>query len=256
VRRWIGFILVLIVLGGLYGLRAVLADVRYIVQGEPGAVLYATGFDDSAEDWVQYEGRLSAQVLDGQLRIRVDESDNGAFSYAEPVYSDFVLSTRAAALDGPIDNGYGVLFRLDTRDNRDTRDDRYYTFLISTDGYYRVTRVSNGQAEILSDWIPCDAIRAELGAYNDIRVEGRGSRFRFFINGTPVQLCVPDTPGAISTYALDSCIGGSMVDMLEDSTLPSGRIGVVGFATATGGPGVVIAFDQVIVEMPSAADEN
>ncbi len=89
-----------------------------------------------------------------------------------------------------------------------------------------------------------------LNAINQLRVVARGDSFRFYINDTPVQLCIPDDPNAISTYSGDTCIGGAMLDALTDSAIPNGQIGVT--AQATSDAGVVAAFDNLLVYAPEA----
>src|SRR5262249_35764915 len=125
----------------------------------------------------------------------------------------------------------------------------------SSDGYYEVSRAINGRQKELSTWIQSAAVNQGLKAVNRLRVIAQGDEFRFFINGQPVQLCIPDDPNAQSTVnPLDgSCMGGAMKDTLTDATIPNGQIGVVAQSTDTGGAGVVAAFDNLLVYAPGQA---
>lgn len=226
-----------------------------IVSGEPGTLLYVASFDGDETDgfngdWEQYPGRLSAQLAAGQMQISVGDPVSGAYSVAEPHFGDFDLRVEARAVAGPIDNGYGVVFRLQNKDNTALEDDNYYLFLISSDGYYRVSRAFDGNERIISDWIPSPLINQGLDAANRLRVVARGDQFSFSVNDQPVQLCIPESPDGESTFdALGNCMG-AMVDTLTDDTIPNGQIGVSALSTPTGGEGVVAAFDNLLVYAP------
>lgn len=248
-RRLLIVGMLVLVLASLLLINRWLSGWQFTVPAADG-VLYAAAFDDAAEfndEWRLYPGRLAASIESGELLIEVDDFNSGAFSFARPHFQDFDLRVQTRAVDGPVDNGFGVIFRLQNRDNESPADDTYYVFLISSDGYYRVVRSIDGRERIISDWIESDLINQGLGAVNALRVVGQGSRFRFFINDAPVQLCIPDNPEGISTFMMDTCIQGQMFDVLEDATIPTGQVGVIAISTETGGPGVQIAFDNLIV---------
>ncbi len=228
-----------------------------IVSGDSGMLLYAATFDGGATDrfndaWDQYGGRLSTQIADGQMLVSIGEPSGGAYSVADPHFGDFDLRVEAQAMDGPVDNGYGVVFRLQNKDNTSVEDDNYYLFLISSDGYYQISRVVDGAVKIISDWIESESIHKGLATVNHLRVIARGDSFHFSANETVLELCIPDDPDAISTYSGGTCIGGSMVDALTDSAIPNGQIGVTAQSTPSGGAGVVAAFDNLLVYAPEA----
>jgi hypothetical protein len=243
-RRIFALVALVVALVALISLNRLSANWHYIVPAEPGALLYAAAFDDLEDEWERYEGRLSAVIADGRLRLTVGDFESGPYSVAKPYFGDFDLRLEATAVDGPLDNGFGVIFRLQDRQN-------YYLFLISSDGYYKVERVSDGIARELSTWIESPLVRQGLGVSNQLRVIGRGDQFSFAINGEPVGLCIPDDPEARSTYAQGTCVNGSMQPALTDASIASGRLGVV--ATSFSASGVVVNFDNVLVYGPQPA---
>jgi hypothetical protein len=81
---------------------------------------------------------------------------------------------------------------------------------------------------------------------------GQGDTFRFFINNEPVALCIPDDPAGISTY-VNECIDGQMQPVLVDNSIPNGQIGVI--ARTFGEPGVIVAYDDVLVFGPDESSE-
>lgn len=250
-KRFATLVVLTAILVGLILVNRVLAGRHPVVSGEAGDLLYVATFDDNAPDWGQYDdGQLAAEAEDGVLRLSVNAESAGAFSTADAHFGDFDLHVTATAVDGPLDNGFGVIFRLQTKDNQRLSDDSYYLFLISSDGYYRVTRTVDGTEHIISDWIPSGLIQEGFEAENTLRVVGQGGSFQFFVNNQPVQLCIPNDPDGISTYALQTCIDGSMMDMLQDDAISAGQIGVVARATETGGAGVVVDFDNMLIFAP------
>lgn len=249
-RRFLVLLVLIILLAASYALNRLTQNWHYVMPVEPGQVAYVAAFDGFTEDWSQYQGALAAQVTDGGvLRLETDSASSGPFSVTRQYFGDFDLRAQAVPVAGPEDNGYGLIFRLQDNGNTDLSDDRFYWFLISSDGYYQVVRVLNGQQKRLSDWIPSDAIQTGIGAANWLRVVASGDRFRFYVNNQPLQLCLPDDPDAESTFtALNECVQGQMVDELVDSTIPNGRIGVTAHAFSEGG--VAVEFDNVMVLGP------
>lgn len=230
---------------------------RYTLSGTAGTLLYATAFDDTfADEWEQAQGRESAELIDGALRVSIGVDGDGVFAPALPDFTDFDVSVDALPLEGPIDNGFGVLFRLQDPAN-------YYALFISSDGYYKIERVVNGIARDISTWIPSDALRvvddangsftvdADEAQPNTLRVVARGDTFRFYVNGTPLELCIPNESDGKSTYVAGACVEGTMRAELTDASHASGRIALGAVTTATGGAGVVVAFDNLLVYAPS-----
>lgn len=206
---------------------------------EPGALLYLTTFDTFNDEWDLYAGRKAAQVVEGQLQIRIDVSDDGAFSWLDRLFSDFDLTVEATQLGGPDDNGYGVIFR-----HRD--EHHFYQFLISGDGHYQLIRRNGPNAltdvTTLNVWRRSEHVRMGQDATNVIRIVARGDTFRFYVNGQPLELCLGEN--AIPA----TCEGGIETDLLVDSTFAYGHIGVG--ARAFSDPGVVVGFDNMVVVGP------
>lgn len=258
-RQIIILIVLALALAGVIVLNNAAADWHYVVPASPGALLYAASFDGGAADgfnaeWEQYDGRLSAQAADGVLRLSDSDPGGDPFSVASPRFGDFDLRARVRYADGPevggLEDGFGLIFRLQDKGNDAIADNNYYLFLISSDGYYRVIRRLNGERRVLSEWIDTPLINQGLGAANDLRVVAQGSTLAFYINGERVPLCIPDDPAALSTYSAGQCIGGAMQDTLTDTTIPDGQLGGVLIATEGGAPEVAVEFDYLLVYAP------
>ncbi len=255
-----------------------LAEREVVLRGSPGELLYAAAFTGFHDEWQLYAGQQSAAIVDERLELRVNAAGTAAWSLARPAFAEFDLRVSAKALEGPVDNAFGLVFGARgaaglacdlpavifcgieellplagaaLRQAGDSSPSQsYFAFLISSDGYYSLWKITDAESEALSAWIASPRIRQGLGAENALRATARAGRYQFFVNGEQLALCLPEDPGAASTYAAGECVGGSMRDSYIDDSMSSGRIGFIAQATASGGGGVAAAFDNLIVFSP------
>ncbi|MEL6150011.1 MAG: hypothetical protein AAGK74_01650 [Chloroflexota bacterium] len=243
-RRYLLLILSIVFLLFVLLLRRNEDGLRYVVPNRPPAVLYATTFDDGVfgADWSQQDrtgGTIEvaddalnltfAEIVPGRQRLR---------STTTYLFRNFDYSVTAAATAGPLNNGYGVVFRQ-------FDEQTYYLFLVSSDGWYSVWRELPEGFIALSAWIPSEAINQGVdGEINRLRVTAQGDTFRFYVNDEPLMLCIPDDPGGESTYT-NECIGGTMQDTLTDDSIPVGRLGVAIETIIDGG--MAAQFDNAVV---------
>ena len=250
-----------------------------VLDGSPGALLYVSAFSGFSDEWDLYDGQQSAKLVEEQLELRVAAPQTATWSSARPRFRDFDLSVSVTAIEGPIDNAIGVVFQAQSLDADacdlpavilcgidrlvplagaairqavdSSADDFRLAFLISSDGYYSLRKTSAGQTRHLSAWIATPHIKQGLGETNTIRIIARDSRFRLLINGAPVSLCIPFDASATSTYYGGECIEGEMRDSYRAESSMSGNLGLIAQSTATGGGGVVVRFDNLLVFSPA-----
>ena len=245
--------------------HSALARRSHALTGAPTELLYAAGFSGFAEEWDLYEGQQSARFVDNQLELAISAPQTATWSAARPQFADFDVSVQAIASEGPLDNAFGLVFHI--RGDKQSGCDlpavllcgiadllplagaairqaldvqhtiEYFAFLISSDGYYSLWRTAAGQTKVLSAWIPSDVIRQGTGAENIIRLVAEGKRYHFYVNNAPLALCLPDAPGAASTFAAGECVGGSMRDSYLADSAAAGRLGLIAQSTAAGGGG-------------------
>lgn len=253
-RRFLLLFLSLVLLGASYAVNRLVINLHYIVPVEPRKLAYVAAFDGNQEDWSLSEGQLRSRILEtGVLQLEVLEPNRLPFAQSKPYFADFDLRVQASPVGGPLDNGYGIIFRLQNKDNSVLSDDDFYLFQISSDGYYRVLRAFQGEQKELSTWIPSPLILQGNHVVNQLRVIGQGTSFKFFINNQPVQLCIPDDPSARSTYTRAGvCEGGSMQDILVDASIPNGQLALA--AQSFDEAGVVIEFDNLVIYGPSTQE--
>lgn len=254
-RRFLVLLILIVLLGVAYLLNRLTANWHYVLPTEAGKVAYVATFDNLTDDWNLYLGRQSAQIDKDFLQLQADDLNKKSWAVSKQFWADFDLSVQASPVDGPINNGYGVIFRFQNKGNASSDDDNYYVFVVSSDGYYQVVRSLDGQQKELSNWIPSPFVNQGLGVTNLLRIVAVGDHFQFYINGQLVQLCVPDDPNGSSTYdERNGGCKGTMVDTLQDATIPNGQIGVV--IQTLDESGVIVNFDNVMVVGPTQMDQT
>jgi hypothetical protein len=247
VRRFLLLIGLIIGLLAAVQLSRAAAGWRFIVPDTAGTLLYATGFDAASDEWAEADdGRRVAQVRDGVLHLALEDATNSVYAPLRWVLHDFDLTVEATAVGGSDNNGFGVIFR-----QTDARN--YYYFLISSDGYYQLSRVVDDVARKMSNWIPSHAIQTGLDATNQVRIVAQGDQFEFYVNDEPLAMCIPDSPDAESTFDefAGECLDGQMLTTFTDATLAYGRVGLI--ATSLDDP-TEITFDHLVIYSPAETE--
>lgn len=251
---------------------------KIVLTGAPGALLYVATFDGFTDEWDLYAGQQNSSIVDERIQISVASPLTAGWSTSRHQFLDFDIKVTAAAIDGPIDNAFGIVFGMQSANNANCQSPaiilcglsqwlplvgaalgqvldpvegaNYYAFMISSDGYYSLRQIIDGEQMLLSAWIPSEAVRQNLHEQNSIRVVSERLELAFYVNGERMMLCLPDGTSATSTYAAGECISGNMRDRYQSEIPVSGKLGVIVEATQTGGGGVTVQFDDVIVVSP------
>lgn len=185
------------------------------------AELYEATFDDlgswAAGDAFDVSGRLN----DGVYELEVKADIGRYWTTADESFADGVYQVETTQTAGPVDAGYGMIFRADTT------TDSFYLFEISSDGYYWIGICRNGCSEetVLvgnnpNGWIRSDAVNQGLGVANTLTVRAEGGNLIFSVNGVELG-------------------------RKSDPTFTRGDIGLL--VETIGAGGVVVAFDNFSV---------
>lgn len=250
-RRILIFIILLGVLASTYFLSQQSKSWHYIIPATDNEMLYATSFESALNEWAQDErGGFRYMIEDGALIVSASADRVAPIALLDFYFNRFDFSVQTQIIDGDFsgvnENAFGVVFR-----RRDARN--YYVFLISGDGYYRIKRITNGREHDLNVWHASEAINQGIGAINTLRISAVGDQFAFFVNDTPLDLCVPNNPDDVSTINsfTNECIGGTWQSTLRDATHAYGQVGVVVDAHQAGAlstnKDIIISFDHVII---------
>lgn len=152
-------------------------------------LLESQPYDESFESIGSWGTGNSAEV-EGQVKNDVYElhvkSNHGLyFASAGEKFGDGNYELEATQIAGPLNNGYGMLFRMDEA------GDAFYVFEISGDGYVWIGYCESLCEEVAialvgGDWFPSAAIASGLHAKNHLRVVVDGPRMTFYVNGIEV----------------------------------------------------------------------
>lgn len=184
--------------------------------GTLGKVPLEETFDKAGNWGTGTSDDVRGDVVDGQYQMEVRNNAGLFMATAGESFGDAVYELEATQVGGPLNNGYGMLFRVDDS------SDSFYAFEVSGDGYIWIGRCSDlcrGEAVALvgGDWFKSGAVKQGLQETNRLRVVAEGTRMTFFVNGVEVG-------------------------RTSDSRLEEGDIAVA--VETLGEPGVRVVFDN------------
>jgi serine/threonine protein kinase len=184
--------------------------------------LYRENFDVIGGNWTAFRDEDGITDFDqGGYRIRVDLAGWLFWSTAGREFTNMTAEVDTTKLAGPDNNEFGLICRYVDNDN-------FYSFVISSDGFYGIVRRLFGESEVLT---------------------GNGLRSSTAIN-----------TGAASNHLRADCddftlrlwVNGILVDEVLDANLTSGDVGLIAGGTSDE-PGVDILFDDLFVTEPQPA---
>ncbi len=184
----------------------------------PAGVLFKDDFSDTSSGWDRVDvAEGVTDYADGVYRIWVNTDSTDYWANPGLSFTDTIVEVEAAKVGGPDDNDFGVICRYED-------DANFYSFIISSDGYYGAIKILDGVQELLGeeDMMPSDAIK-QGNVTNTVRADCIGSTLTLYANGT--QLIT-----------------------VEDSSFPSGDVGLLAGTFDT--PGTDIHFDNFVVRQP------
>ena len=184
----------------------------------PSNILFQDDFSDVNSGW--HVVREGDQVVDYEkdgFRFYVTETQFDFWSIPGLSLGDVHIDVNAVKLGGPDDNDFGVICRYQD-------DEHFYGFIISSDGYYGISKMSGGEHNLLGaeDMQVSDAINQGT-ANNAIGVDCIGSTLRLIVNGTTLL-------------------------EVQDADYPKGDVGLM--AGTFDVAGVDILFDNFVVTKP------
>lgn len=171
---------------------------------------------DTAGSWRTGDDfETTGVVRDGVYDFLVKADDLFIWTTAGQNFSDGIYEVEATQTDGPANNGYGMLFRVD--DN----DDNFYLFKVSGDGYVWIGTYENGGSTIddISPlvgewWFESDAVNRGDGVTNRLKVQAEGANLIFFVNDQEVGRVTDDSfsSGDIGLMVETLGLGGVRVE--------------------------------------------
>jgi hypothetical protein len=182
------------------------------VSTQPTGTIFYDDFSSTTSGWDRSETDLGgADYMDGSYHILIDEKNTDYFSTLYRNYSDIGLQVDARRIDGPYDNNFGLICRYQDEKN-------FYAGMISSDGYFGIFKIENGEYKILGH---DTMVFSELISAGD--------------TGNRIKLdCYQDF---LFLYVNDS-----LLDVQQDKTFGSGDVGLIAGSFEVSG--VHIMFDN------------
>ena len=188
------------------------------VAEQPTGVLFQDDFSDPSSGWdrVNVDDGVT-DYADGAYRIFVNTSDSDVWANPGLKFDDVYVEVDATKIGGSDDNDYGVICRYQDGDN-------FYFFVISSDGYYGVGKVLQGDQQLIGmDSMPPSEVIKKGNVTNHLRAGCVGSKLSLAING-------------------------QLLGEYDDTDFTSGDVGLV--AGSFSEAGVDVHFDNFVVTKP------
>lgn len=170
---------------------------------------------DEPGDWGVGEDAYSiGKIVDGVYDFKILENDISRWASAGKTFSDGIYEVEATPVEGPLDNGYGLLFRA----NPEKGD--FYLFKISGDGYVWIGRYRDGaeEATIIGEhWFASPAVMPGLNVTNKLRVQAEAGNMIFYVNDQEVGRVTDNTFTVGDVGILVQTLGGAGVRVLFDN---------------------------------------
>jgi hypothetical protein len=192
-------------------------EVKATATPQPGKIVFKDDFSNPASGWNQVSAPNGAtDYADGMYRIWVNQSNLDVWAKPGLDVSDVRIEVDALKVAGERNNRFGVICRLSGATN-------FYVFLISSDGYYGIGKVINGQFWLISDKrLEASKLIHTGSASNHLRAECAGSTLTLYVNDEKLA-------------------------EVQDDELHSGDVGL--FAGSYDAPGIDIRFDNFVARI-------
>ena len=140
-------------------------------------ILFHDDFSDHRSGWDRVnDGDKSAVYDHGGYRIIVNSKNSVVWANPDLSFEDSIVEVEATKLGGPDDNDFGLLCRFQGSEG-------FYSFIISSDGFYAITKWVNGQHVIISsEGMEYSEYINQGGGVNLIRAECVGDTLKLSVN--------------------------------------------------------------------------
>jgi hypothetical protein len=147
-----------------------------------GGVLYQDDFSDPASGWARIsDGSGSMDYDNGRYQITVNNPDYDIWAVSKYTYEDTQVEVDAGRLEGPDENRYGLICRYSDPKN-------FYFFIITSDGYEAIGKVSGGVQTLLEqDMMTYSATITRGNGPNHLRFDCIGQDLAGYVNGQSIE---------------------------------------------------------------------
>jgi hypothetical protein len=151
-----------------------------VIERQPGGfILFQDDFSDPSSGWDQVTSQNGeTNYVHGFYRIWVNEPYTDLWANPNLQFKDTRIEVEVTKAGGPEDDVFGVICRSSES------GDQYYFFVISSDGYYGIGKVSGQDQKLLSGekMLPSDLI-LQGKQTNLLRADCIHDQLIFYVNG-------------------------------------------------------------------------
>jgi len=197
---------------------------RFILLRDSGPPLergpYAETFDEVGSWTVGDDATATGIIQNGVYEMSIQESGDIFWVTSGRNFADGVYEVAATPVEGTIDNGYGMVYRVNSKENT------FYLFKVSSDGFVQIGRCIDSCADVNilveRDWFNSDAVQQGLNVTNILRVVANGSDMIFYVNDIEVGHATDDeiSRGDIGLVAETFSPGGLRVQFDNFNVTP------------------------------------
>ena len=142
--------------------------------------IFIEDFHGNQNEWPIVDDEYArTSIINGTYVFEYKMDESGYYVYY-PAYIDtdknFEIETTLYQISGHDDRGYGLRWGMED-------DDNYYTFDITDNGYYRVSKTEDGEWYDIVDWTESEHINT-YGGKNTLLLQKAGNLYNFYINGS------------------------------------------------------------------------
>lgn len=146
-------------------------------------ILFQDTFSDTRGGW--FTGDYAVDRLSGNITVEDGLHKWSVMAFREITWwlrptiepiADFALTVDMQKANGPLDNSYGVIFRL-----REDDGFSYYRFRVNDLQEYEVSFIDKNGTDAITPWTRAEYIQP--GEVNRITVIGEGDQFSLYVNG-------------------------------------------------------------------------
>lgn len=143
-----------------------------------GEILFSDDFSNPNSGWKVWNSQEAViEYAEGGLQFTINQLNYDYWSLPGKDFSNVTLAVDAALKEGPTDNDFGLICRMQDEYN-------FYAFLISSDGYGGIVKVKDGLYQVLNSesGLEYGAMIQQDLAVNLIRADCIGSTLTLYVN--------------------------------------------------------------------------
>jgi hypothetical protein len=183
---------------------------------------YLETFDNPGNWSSGDDAYTEGKIVDGVYDLLIKGDDVSRWASAGEDFKDGIYEVEATQIEGPLDNGFGMLLRADT-----SKGD-FYLFKISGDGFVWIGRYrdeAEEEAMVGEHWFASTAVDQGLNKTNKLRVNAESGNMIFFVNDQEVGRVTDNNfqQGDIGLFAQTLGQGGVRVQFDNFSVTPLNR---------------------------------